>query len=176
VEPAPRPRWCSGSGRLRRAEGVRCLDLLPTIARAGPGAFLDYDHLSPSGSQLVADTLRASGLLAEAVSDPLTLRQALARLPEPGAGAAARWLETRRFAGRVAAVAIAGAAGQAALGGGQRPGARRAGATPQVPALARCLRQDAPPACARAARGPSRASARAPDAALFVARRPERTP
>jgi hypothetical protein len=79
-----------------RAEGIRCLDLLPTLARAGSGAFIDYDHLSTHGSQLVADTLRASGLLAEAVSDPVTLGEALARRSAPGARKAAGWLERRQ--------------------------------------------------------------------------------
>ncbi len=88
-----------------RAEQLQCLDLLPTIARAGLGAFLDYDHLSPYGAMLVADTLRASGLLAEAESDPLTLRKALERRQDPGARKAARWLETRQGVPERAAVA-----------------------------------------------------------------------
>jgi lysophospholipase L1-like esterase len=45
------------------AEGLRCLDLLPPLARWGPSAFLDYDHLSAEGAVLVADHLLASGLL-----------------------------------------------------------------------------------------------------------------
>jgi len=87
------------------AERIRCLDLLPTVARLGPAAFLDYDHLSPSGAQLVADTLHASGLLAEAVSDPATLRLALAARSEAGARMAAQWLETRQGVPEGAAVA-----------------------------------------------------------------------
>ena len=57
-----------------RTEKLRCLDLLPTLARVGPSAFVDYDHLSPSGASLVADTILASGLLPEGYSDPDTLR------------------------------------------------------------------------------------------------------
>ena len=45
------------------SERLRCLDLLPTLGRVGPSAFVDYDHLSPAGASLVADTLYASDLL-----------------------------------------------------------------------------------------------------------------
>ncbi len=47
----------------------------PAHARAGgTSTFVDYDHLSPSGASLVADTIVASGLLPEGHSDPETLR------------------------------------------------------------------------------------------------------
>jgi HEAT repeat protein len=45
------------------SERLQCLDLLPTLGRVGPSAFVDYDHLSPAGASLVADTLYASDLL-----------------------------------------------------------------------------------------------------------------
>jgi HEAT repeat protein/lysophospholipase L1-like esterase len=176
VEPgAPPPVVQQQLIEFSRAEGLPCLDLLPTLARAGPGAFLDYDHLSPSGAQLVADTLRASGLLAEAESDPLTLRQALARLQEPGARSASEWLETRRGApGRPALAAIA-----AALEQGE-PSERQAaawalgvaGATsrPHVPALARRLQQDrAAGVRASSARALAGIGSRAAISALFAA-------
>ena len=71
-------------------ERLRCLDLLPTIGRFGPGAFVDYDHLSPAGASLVAGTLFTSGLLpaGDAVAD--VLRGALGdRAGDPEALAAA---------------------------------------------------------------------------------------
>jgi HEAT repeat protein len=80
------------------AESFPCLDLLPTIARSGPGAFLDYDHLNPSGAQLVADTLHSSGLLAEGASNPVLLATSLAERKAPGAAAAGAWLQRRQGA------------------------------------------------------------------------------
>ena len=59
------------------SEGLRCLDLLPTLGRVGPSAFVDYDHLSPAGASLVADTLYASGLLVRGDSAADVLREAL---------------------------------------------------------------------------------------------------
>jgi HEAT repeat protein/lysophospholipase L1-like esterase len=59
------------------SERLRCLDLLPALGRVGPSAFADYDHLSPSGSLLVADTLYASGLLGRGDSVADLLRDAL---------------------------------------------------------------------------------------------------
>ncbi len=59
------------------AERLRCLDLLPVIGRVGSSAFSDYDHMSPSGASLVADTLYTSGLLAAGDSDADPLATAL---------------------------------------------------------------------------------------------------
>jgi lysophospholipase L1-like esterase len=59
------------------AEGLRCLDLLPAIGRLGPAAFVDYDHLSPTGAALVADTLYSSGLLVPGDPARDVLREAL---------------------------------------------------------------------------------------------------
>jgi hypothetical protein len=59
------------------SERLRCLDLLPTLGRVGPSAFVDYDHLSPAGASIVADTLYASGLLARGGSARGVLREAL---------------------------------------------------------------------------------------------------
>jgi HEAT repeat protein/lysophospholipase L1-like esterase len=59
------------------AERLRCLDLLPTLGRLGPSAFVDYDHLSPTGTSLVADTLYASGLLGNGESVTALLHDAL---------------------------------------------------------------------------------------------------
>jgi len=163
VEPgAPAPVVQRRIADFCGAERLRCLDLLPTIARVGPSAFLDYDHLSPSGAQLVADTLHAGGLLAEADSDPATLRQALAARPEPGALEAARWLETRQGTPEGAAVAAI-----AALLGENEAAERRAAAwalgvagpaaLPFAETVARRARQDEAPgvrtSCVRALGG-----------------------
>jgi HEAT repeat protein/lysophospholipase L1-like esterase len=78
-----------------REEGLSCLDLLPTLSRRGVSAFLDYDHLSPAGSQLVADTLRASGLLPEGESEPALLDQATLGQASEGARAVRAWLPNR---------------------------------------------------------------------------------
>ena len=176
VEPgAPAPVVQQQLVDFSRAEGIACLDLLPTIARAGPTAFLDYDHLSPAGAQLVADSLRASGLLAEAESDPLTLRRALARLPEPGARSAGEWLETRRGApGRQALAAIAAALEQGEPSERQAAawalGAAGAVARPLVPSLARRLQQDgAAGVRASSARALAGIGSRAAMTALFAA-------
>jgi HEAT repeat protein/lysophospholipase L1-like esterase len=59
------------------SERLSCLDLLPTLARVGPSAFVDYDHLSSAGASLVADTLYASNLLARGDSVTDLLRDAL---------------------------------------------------------------------------------------------------
>jgi HEAT repeat protein/lysophospholipase L1-like esterase len=45
------------------AEDIPFLDLLPAVRAAGPDAFVDYDHFSPLGSQVVADQIEASGLI-----------------------------------------------------------------------------------------------------------------
>ncbi len=59
------------------AEGLTCVDMLPVLERLGPAAFLDYDHLSRTGSALTADTLQASGLLPEGFSNPADLEESL---------------------------------------------------------------------------------------------------
>jgi len=78
-----------------RAEGLRCLDLLPTMSRVGHSAFLDYDHLSRSGASLIEDTLLASGLLPEGESEPAVLEEALRARPEPRRRAIVGWLGSR---------------------------------------------------------------------------------
>jgi lysophospholipase L1-like esterase len=51
-----------------KAEGIDFLDLLPALRHLGESAFVDYDHLSPSGASLTADTILASGLLPDAAA------------------------------------------------------------------------------------------------------------
>ena len=78
VEPeAPPPVVQQRIAAFCESERLRCLDLLPTLGRVGPSAFVDYDHLSPAGASLVADTLYASGLLARGDSVADLLRDAL---------------------------------------------------------------------------------------------------
>jgi len=67
LEPgAPAPIVQERIASFCTTEGLRCLDLLPALSGFGTAAFRDYDHLSPSGSAFVADTLYASGLLVTA--------------------------------------------------------------------------------------------------------------
>jgi len=95
-------------------ELVPCLDLLPVLARVGPAAFVDYDHLSVSGAALVADTLHASGLLVEGDAGDV-LREAVGdRADEPVA--VARALRDPSAAVRKTAADTLGATGQGARG------------------------------------------------------------
>jgi lysophospholipase L1-like esterase len=77
VPNAPPPVVQERVAEFCAAEGIRCLDLLPAIGRAGPSAFLDYDHLSLAGAALVANTLYASGLLMQGDPPRDLLRDAL---------------------------------------------------------------------------------------------------
>lgn len=89
-EGAPRPVVQERVASFCASEGLRCLDLLPTLGRLGPAAFVDYDHLSPAGASLVADTLYSSGLLPPGDSGAEVLRRALGdRVGDPSALAAA---------------------------------------------------------------------------------------
>ena len=99
VEPgAPTPLVQQRIAEFCRDERLSCLDLLPVIGKVGAGAFRDYDHLSPSGHVLVADTLRTSGLLVVGDSDPRVLREALGRASDAGSRSALRWLVGGRAA------------------------------------------------------------------------------
>ncbi len=82
---APPPTVQESLRAFCAAEGLRCLDLLPALARLGAGAFLDYDHLSPEGARLVAGELRA--LLPDRPNDPgqLGRRDLIEALRDPGA-------------------------------------------------------------------------------------------
>ena len=64
---APAPVVQQRIAAFCESERLRCLDLLPTLGRVGPSAFVDYDHLSRAGASLVADTLYASDLLVRDV-------------------------------------------------------------------------------------------------------------
>lgn len=116
VEPgAPAPLAQERIAAFCAAEGLRCLDLLPELARAGRSAFVDYDHLSPSGAVLAADALAASGTIGPHPADP-TLPQAtepvealVASLRDAGAArrvAAARALAAQGARARAALPAL----------------------------------------------------------------------
>jgi HEAT repeat protein/lysophospholipase L1-like esterase len=74
---APPPMVQERMAAFCESERLGCLDLLPTLGRLGPSAFVDYDHLSPAGASLVADTLYASGILVRGGSAQDVLRDAL---------------------------------------------------------------------------------------------------
>jgi HEAT repeat protein/lysophospholipase L1-like esterase len=64
VQPgAPRPVVQERIAAFCRAEGLRCLDLLPALAPLGVAAFEDYDHLSPGGARAAAEAIATSGVL-----------------------------------------------------------------------------------------------------------------
>ena len=74
---APPPMVQQRMAAFCESERLSCLDLLPALGRLGPSAFVDYDHLSPAGASLVADTLYASGILVRGGSAQDVLRDAL---------------------------------------------------------------------------------------------------
>ena len=115
VEPgAPPPVVQERMASFCAAEGLRCLDLLPTLSRVGPAGFVDYDHLSPTGAALVADTLRASGLLVRGDTTDV-LREALGKgATDPATLTLA--LQNRSAAVRQAAADALGAMGAEARG------------------------------------------------------------
>jgi len=53
-----------------RREGMPFIDLLPALRPLGEGAFVDYDHLSPTGAERVAETLAGSDLLPKSQTEP----------------------------------------------------------------------------------------------------------
>jgi HEAT repeat protein/lysophospholipase L1-like esterase len=84
------------------ADKLRCLDLLPILQPAGEAAFVDYDHLSPSGARLAADRLLGSGFLPAIASYPEVLASAVDAGPiDDGRAVAA--LDDRRPEVRAAA-------------------------------------------------------------------------
>ena len=92
---APSPRVQEEIAAFCRSEEIVCLDMLPTLKRAGPSSFRDYDHLSAFGSSLTADTLLASGLLPEGYSNLAVLEEHVGGKGEAGALEVLAWLEVR---------------------------------------------------------------------------------
>jgi len=109
---APPPVTQQRIGEFCKAEGLRCLDLLPHLDAAGEQAFIDYDHLSSLGTRTVARTILESGLLPERPSYPALLSSAL-RANDPAA-AVPRLLEA--LAGSDATLRKAAAWGLARIG------------------------------------------------------------
>jgi HEAT repeat protein len=117
VEPgAPAPLVQERIASFCAAEGLACLDLLPAMSRVGSSAFLDYDHLSPSGAALVADALYASGLLVTAEPRDVLLEALGERRTDLGAlsEALARHASAAVRAECAAALGARGPAGRAA--------------------------------------------------------------
>ena len=148
-------------------EGIHCLDLLPTFRRAGSSVFLDYDHLSPRGAILTADTLLASGLLPEGYSHRETLRAHFAARRERGARTVLAWLGAREGPlpreGLAAVLeALEAEEGTVRAAAAWALGTVEAPSAPVVDALAGRLRRDAVPmarvAAARALAGAGEAS------------------
>jgi lysophospholipase L1-like esterase len=135
------------------SEGLRCLDLLPSLSGVGPSAFLDYDHLSPSGSAFVADTLYASGLLVTAEPRDL-LRETL------GAGAREEGALIEALATHASAAVRADCA--------EALGALAPRGPAAVPALFAALGDPSEPVRASAARALARVELRAGDVPRLV--------
>jgi HEAT repeat protein len=95
VAEAPSPLVQEQISSFCRSEEMTCLDMLPTLKRAGPSSFRDYDHLTALGSSLTADTLQASGLLPEGYSNPAVLEEHFAEPGGPEAVGILGWLEAR---------------------------------------------------------------------------------
>jgi HEAT repeat protein/lysophospholipase L1-like esterase len=152
---APAPVVQERIAAFCEAERLRCLDLLPVLGRVGPSAFVDYDHLSPSGASLVADTLYASGLLAADAAAGDVLGEAL------GAGKGdVTTLSSALGASTSAAVRMECAAALGAIG----PGAREA-----APALFAALADPSEPVRAASARALARIGPQAADVPRLVA-------
>ena len=92
---APEPAAQERIDAFCEAEEIPCLDLLETLRRAGLSSFSDYDHLSPAGSVLTAETILTSGLLPDGYSNPAALEEHFRDRGEPGAPQILRWLEDK---------------------------------------------------------------------------------
>ncbi len=143
VEPgAPEPAVQQEIAAFCRSESVSCLDLLPTLRRVGPSAFVDYDHLSRSGASLAADTILTSGLLPDGYADQEVLRKRFGQ----------RTVALRDFVSALgdpdAEVRAAAAWSIGAATGGREP----AGAEAALPRLAEALRDEQEAVRAAAAR------------------------
>jgi HEAT repeat protein len=165
VEPkAPSPVVQERIADFCRLEGLRCLDMLPTLTRKGPSAFVDYDHLSASGASLTADTILASGLLPDGYSNPQVLRRRFEGHADAGARQILAWLEAPQRGMRAAGIgALVGLldAGQmaaaAGAGGGREIRMAAAWALEALGPAAAAAR----PALAEALRGDSSTGVRA---------------
>ena len=92
-EGAPPPVVQERIASFCHAEGITCLDMLPTLQEVDPSAFSDYDHLSHSGSVATTEALLASGLLPDGYSNPAALERHFEGRGDRGAEAVLAWLE-----------------------------------------------------------------------------------
>jgi HEAT repeat protein/lysophospholipase L1-like esterase len=74
---APRPIAQERILAFCAAEGLRCIDLLPALAREGESAFVDYDHLSRLGARVAADAIVGAQLFPLPPTASQTLGEAL---------------------------------------------------------------------------------------------------
>ncbi len=120
VEPgAPPPIAQREIQRFCAQQGLTCLDMLEPLRLRGPVAFVDYDHLSPSGALLAAEQIASSGLIPDR-----PLGSSLPKAADPPARLIA-WLRDPQAATRAAAA-------RALVGLGPR-------ARPALPALFEAL-------------------------------------
>ena len=124
---APAPSVQEEIAAFCRSESLPCLDLLPALARMGPSAFLDYDHLNPSGASLAADSILSSGVLPAGFSDADVLAKRFGERP-PAVPVLVAALNDRDPEVRAASAWALGARGAAA--------------EPAVPALTGALRDE----------------------------------
>ncbi|HET7293910.1 MAG TPA: HEAT repeat domain-containing protein [Vicinamibacteria bacterium] len=145
--PPPRPQGVLAAFCAR--EAIPFLDLLSAFRRAGPSAFVDEDHPSPAGAELIAANVFASGIVAHADAG------------ESGDAAARTTVElARQLSSRDAHARLRAA----------HDLARRDGAgAPAVPALVGMLADPAPQFRAAAARALGGIGAAAVDAAPALA-------
>jgi len=131
---APRPLAQERIAEFCRQERLRCDDLLPAIRPAGEAAFVDYDHLSPAGTRIVAQAILDAGLLPRRPSYPETLASVLGAPPRTDGGEPASLADlARELSASDPQVRTAAAWGISKIG----PGAVSA-----LPALTKALRED----------------------------------
>lgn len=115
---APPPVAQDAIAAFCRTDAISCLDVLPALRPLGEAAFVDYDHLSPRGAQIVAEALAAAPLIpwprrhdevlgaAGIAPDPRAWSAALAHA-DPETRTAAAWSlgRSRDLSGAAALVA-----------------------------------------------------------------------
>jgi hypothetical protein len=115
---APRPTAQETILAFCKAEELRCMDLLPPLRAAGAPAFVDYDHLSAAGSDIVADVVATRGVVppvpprASGKPESVASLAGLLRDPDPRTRTgAARELQARGKEAGAAASALFSALG-----------------------------------------------------------------
>lgn len=143
VPGAPPPTAQQTIAEFCKGERIPCLDLLPALHEAGPDAFIDYDHFSPTGARLVAEGVLSAGLSVERGQSEAAASVSVASLsvPLPASASFRVVLEALRRPEEEGQVAAAHALGN--LG----PASREA-----VPELTRLLERGTPRVRAASAR------------------------